>query len=272
MLREKPMSGCVWDERDQCPSNLPRGWQSELSSLKINKETMLMVVVRSAVHYWSCSIQLGSPISSMIMSPFHKTKAETASLFASYTFYFIFIWLILFHTVVNFNLNMWLFVIVKRTCPGIVTILFQQSRKSFSQSKCLTSLYLMRVRKWWSCPWKKMVLWILTLYMPFFPALVASSIALPILAHGGAWGSAMVSFLKSTMIGLEIIATLLSIPRYQLLFNLMPPDCGSVECLAFAWQGYGFLTMLPSGDLLNFGNTGNNHLPLAILVSISVLG
>ena len=34
-------------------------------------------------------------------------------------------------------------------------------------------------------------------------------------------------------------------------------------------QGYGFLTMLPSGDLLNFGNTGNNHLPLAILVSIS---
>ena len=37
-------------------------------------------------------------------------------------------------------------------------------------------------------------------------------------------------------------------------------------------QGYGFLTMLPSGDLLNFGNTGNNHLPLAILVSICVLG
>ena len=37
-------------------------------------------------------------------------------------------------------------------------------------------------------------------------------------------------------------------------------------------QGYGFLTILPSGDLLNFGNTGNNHLPLAILVSISVLG
>ena len=31
-------------------------------------------------------------------------------------------------------------------------------------------------------------------------------------------------------------------------------------------QGYGFLTMLPSGDLLNFGNTGKNHLPLAILV------
>ena len=24
-------------------------------------------------------------------------------------------------------------------------------------------------------------------------------------------------------------------------------------------QGYGFLTMLPSGDLLNFGNKGNNH-------------
>ena len=33
-----------------------------------------------------------------------------------------------------------------------------------------------------------------------------------------------------------------------------------------------FFTMLPSGDLLNFGNTGNNNLPLAILVSISVLG
>ena len=26
-------------------------------------------------------------------------------------------------------------------------------------------------------------------------------------------------------------------------------------------QGYGFLTMLPSGGLLNFGYTGNNHLP-----------
>ena len=25
-------------------------------------------------------------------------------------------------------------------------------------------------------------------------------------------------------------------------------------------QGYGFLTMLPSGDLLNFGLTGNDHL------------
>ena len=37
-------------------------------------------------------------------------------------------------------------------------------------------------------------------------------------------------------------------------------------------QGYGFLTMLPSGDLLNFGNKGNNHWPLSILVSISVLG
>ena len=37
-------------------------------------------------------------------------------------------------------------------------------------------------------------------------------------------------------------------------------------------QGYGFLTMLPLGVLLNFGNTGNNHLPLAILVSICVLG
>ena len=24
-------------------------------------------------------------------------------------------------------------------------------------------------------------------------------------------------------------------------------------------QGYGFLTMLPSGDLLNFGNSGNNN-------------
>ena len=24
-------------------------------------------------------------------------------------------------------------------------------------------------------------------------------------------------------------------------------------------QGYGFLTMLPSGDLLNFGNKGNNN-------------
>ena len=28
-------------------------------------------------------------------------------------------------------------------------------------------------------------------------------------------------------------------------------------------QGYGFLTMLPASDLLNFGNTGNNHLPLS---------
>ena len=37
-------------------------------------------------------------------------------------------------------------------------------------------------------------------------------------------------------------------------------------------QVYGFLTMLPSGDLLNFGNTCNNHLPLAILLSVSVLG
>ena len=37
-------------------------------------------------------------------------------------------------------------------------------------------------------------------------------------------------------------------------------------------QGYGFLTMLPSGDLLNFGNSGNNYQPLSILVSISVLG
>ena len=37
-------------------------------------------------------------------------------------------------------------------------------------------------------------------------------------------------------------------------------------------QGYGFLTMLPSGDLLNFGNFGNNNWPLTILVSISVLG
>ena len=35
---------------------------------------------------------------------------------------------------------------------------------------------------------------------------------------------------------------------------------------------YGFLTMLPSVDLLNFGNTGNNHLPFSILASISVLG
>ena len=26
--------------------------------------------------------------------------------------------------------------------------------------------------------------------------------------------------------------------------------------------------MLPSGDLLNFCNTGNNHLPLAILISL----
>ena len=25
-------------------------------------------------------------------------------------------------------------------------------------------------------------------------------------------------------------------------------------------QGYGFLTMLPSGDLLNFGNSDENHL------------
>ena len=36
---------------------------------------------------------------------------------------------------------------------------------------------------------------------------------------------------------------------------------------------YGFVTMLPSGDLLNLANTGNtnNHFPLFILVSISVL-
>ena len=27
--------------------------------------------------------------------------------------------------------------------------------------------------------------------------------------------------------------------------------------------GYGFLTKLPSGDLLNFGNTCNNHLPVS---------
>ena len=31
-------------------------------------------------------------------------------------------------------------------------------------------------------------------------------------------------------------------------------------------QGYGFLTMLPSGDLLNFGNFGNNNWPLTILI------
>ena len=33
-------------------------------------------------------------------------------------------------------------------------------------------------------------------------------------------------------------------------------------------QGYGFLTMLPSGDLLNIGNTGDNHLTLANLVTV----
>ena len=37
-------------------------------------------------------------------------------------------------------------------------------------------------------------------------------------------------------------------------------------------QGYGFLTMLPSGDLLNFGNFGNNNWPLTILLRISDLG
>ena len=37
-------------------------------------------------------------------------------------------------------------------------------------------------------------------------------------------------------------------------------------------QGYGFITMLPSGDLLNFRDKGNHHLPLSILVSIGVLG
>ena len=49
-------------------------------------------------------------------------------------------------------------------------------------------------------------------------------------------------------------------------------------------QGYGFLTMLSLGDLLIFGNTGNDqfaviylpqvkiNLPLSNLVSISVLG
>ena len=40
-------------------------------------------------------------------------------------------------------------------------------------------------------------------------------------------------------------------------------------------QRYGFFTVLPLGDVLNFGNTGNtgnNHLPLAILMSFSVLG
>ena len=37
-------------------------------------------------------------------------------------------------------------------------------------------------------------------------------------------------------------------------------------------QGYGLLTMVPSGDLLDFGNKGNNYWPLFILVSIGVLG
>ena len=42
--------------------------------------------------------------------------------------------------------------------------------------------------------------------------------------------------------------------------------------LDFILQGYGFLTVLPLDDLLNFGNTGDIHLPLSILVSVSVLG
>ena len=37
-------------------------------------------------------------------------------------------------------------------------------------------------------------------------------------------------------------------------------------------QRNGFLMMLLFGGLLNFGYTGDNHLPLAILKSISVLG
>ena len=37
-------------------------------------------------------------------------------------------------------------------------------------------------------------------------------------------------------------------------------------------QGYGFLTMLPSGDLLNFGYTGNNHLHLTTLGNQFAIG
>ena len=33
-------------------------------------------------------------------------------------------------------------------------------------------------------------------------------------------------------------------------------------------HGYGFLTMLPLGGLLNIGNTGDNHLTLANLVTV----
>ena len=35
--------------------------------------------------------------------------------------------------------------------------------------------------------------------------------------------------------------------------------------LDFMLKGYGFLTMLLSGDALNFGYTGHNHLPFTSL-------
>ena len=54
------------------------------------------------------------------------------------------------------------------------------------------------------------------------------------------------------------------------LHRRMSGGCIKLDLVSIL-QGYGFLTMLPLGDLLNFGDKGNNYKPLPNLVSISVL-
>ena len=71
---------------------------------------------------------------------------------------------------------------------------------------------------------------------------------------------------KVTIIAITIYGKQYSVPWIRMSGGRIKLDLDSIL------QGYGFLTMLLSGDLLNFGNKGNNQEPSSILASISVLG